>query len=398
MTNSVLVITAAALGYFVDIYDLLLFSIVRVQSLKSLGLGPSEITSVGVFLINAQMAGLLVGGLFWGIMADKKGRVQVLFGSILLYSLANLANGFVQNVETYALFRFLAGIGLAGELGAGITLICEILPSHRRGYATALIASIGISGAVFAGVLADHLDWRLCYEIGGAMGLGLLLLRFKIKESSIYLKHNVEKRGQFHRILFEPRLLLRYLKILGTGLPFWFVVGILITFAPEFTQDLKLEATPIAGLAVTSCYAGAMLGDLLAGLLSQRLKSRKKVILGFILATAIAISLHLLWPSHDLQGFYGHCFLLGLTAGYWALFVTISAESFGTNLRGTVATTIPNFVRGSVIPLSLSFKSLSAWQGPKVAALELAGFTVLIAIICLFWIEETYSKDLNYLD
>jgi MFS family permease len=393
----------AALGYFVDIYDLLLFSIVRVPSLKSLGLQPEAITEQGILLINFQMAGLLLGGILWGILGDRKGRIKVLFGSIFVYSLANLANAFVQGVPAYAACRFIAGLGLAGELGAGITLICEILPIQKRAYATAIMASVGISGAVVAGFLADVFDWRISYGIGGGLGLLLLALRLQAQESHMFLKISQKKEtsgpikaGNILGLFTNLRLLKKYFTVIGTGILFWFVVGILITFAPEFSTSLGLIEVPSSSLAVMFCYGGAMIGDLFSGLISQWLKSRRRAMMLYIFASGCVISFHILFPWPTLFGFYFKCGLLGLTAGYWALFVTLASESFGTNLRATVTTTAPNFVRGAVIPLTLIFRKLSPFGGLGMTALAMGLFLVVLSLFCVWRVEETFSKDLNF--
>ena len=251
-------VIVAALGYFVDIYDLLLFSIVRVPSLHALQVPDDQLLSKGIYLINMQMAGMLIGGIFWGILGDKKGRLSVLFGSILLYSAANIANGFVTNIDQYALLRFIAGIGLAGELGAGITLVAEVLPKEIRGYGTSLVASVGVLGAVLAYFVADMYDWRIAYFIGGGLGLALLVLRFNVFESGIF-KHIKEKntsRGNFFMLFTSKKRLLKYLRCIMIGLPIWFVIGILITFSPEFGKAIGLTEPVNAGKAVMFSYIG----------------------------------------------------------------------------------------------------------------------------------------------
>ncbi|NCW12433.1 MAG: MFS transporter, partial [Chitinophagia bacterium] len=177
----------AALGYFVDVYDLLLFTIVRQPSVLSIGSTMETIIVDSAHIINWQMSGLLIGGILWGVLGDKKGRLKVLFGSILLYSLANILTSFVQNVDQYAYCRFIGGIGLAGELGAGITLVSEMLPNNKRGIGTSMVAGIGLFGAVFAYFTFKFTnDWRLCYQIGGVLGFFLLILRVRVAESFMF--------------------------------------------------------------------------------------------------------------------------------------------------------------------------------------------------------------------
>ncbi len=393
-------VIVAALGYFVDIYDLLLFSIVRVQSLRDLGVADSAMLTSGIYLINMQMAGLLIGGILWGILGDKRGRLSVLFGSILIYSLANIANGFVTSVDQYALLRLIAGIGLAGELGAGITLVAEILPKEIRGYGTSLVASVGMAGAVLAYFIAEQFDWRNAYFIGGGLGLLLLLMRASIFESGMFthLKQQAVKRGNFLQLFASGPQFMKYLRCILIGLPVWFVAGILMTFSPEFGKALGLSEPIVAGKAVMWEYIGLAVGDLSSGVFSQYLGSRKKVLALFLLITASLVAVYLFVPFQSATVFYAICVGLGFGVGYWALFVTIAAEQFGTNLRATVATTVPNFVRGSInimTPLFLLFKE----QLGLISGAGLLGLLVIaIAFLGLWKMEETFGKDLDFLE
>jgi len=392
-------VIVAALGYFVDIYDLLLFSIVRIPSLRSMGVADSEMLVQGEYLIRAQMIGLLLGGIIWGIMGDKRGRLSVLFGSILLYSLANIANGFVTSVDQYALLRFIAGVGLAGELGAGITLVAESLPTRLRGYGTTLVATVGLMGAVLANYVAKTFDWQMAYFIGGGLGLILLVTRISVFESGIFLKVKEQdvQRGNFFQLFNQWERFKKFAGCILIGLPIWYVIGILITFSPEFAKAMNISGV-VAGDAVMFSYIGLAAGDLASGFISQALRSRKKTVFGFILLTLIFITIYLYWPFTSSAGFYTGCFFMGFGVGYWALFVTIAAEQFGTNLRSTVATTVPNFIRGSVVPLTFMFGYLREHLNILQAALIVGVFTILIAFWALRLIDETFSRDLNYLE
>jgi MFS transporter, putative metabolite:H+ symporter len=407
-------VIVAALGYFVDIYDLLLFSIVRRPSLISLGVPEDQLFSQGEFLLMAQMSGLLIGGIIWGIMGDKKGRLSVLFGSILLYSLANIANGFVATVEQYAVLRFVAGIGLAGELGAGITLVSEILPSRLRGYATTIIATVGLMGAVFANFIAKIFDWQVAFFLGGGLGLLLLLARVSVFESGMFLKTKASEviRGDFFQIFRKRTRLIKFLGCIFIGLPIWYAIGILVTFSPEFAKALSITGDVIAGDAIMFSYIGLAAGDLSSGLISQKMGSRKKVVAAYIFLTLFSILFYLFLPVRTSGVFYVACFVIGFAIGYWALFVTIAAEQFGTNLRSTVATTVPNFIRGTVVPLTLSFKFLRDLISQHYAhtlgvekahslgiiygALIVGIFTIAIAFVALRVIDETYGRELNF--
>ncbi|TAE16640.1 MAG: MFS transporter [Bacteroidetes bacterium] len=388
----------AALGYFVDIYDLILFSVVRIQSLESIGITGKQLSSEGMLPLHTQMLGMLVGGLLWGILGDKKGRLSVLFGSILLYSLANIANGFVTNLTQYAILRFIAGVGLAGELGAGITLVAEILPKEVRGYGTSLVGAVGMLGAVLAYIISTLFDWRTCYFIGGGLGLMLLVLRVSVFESGMF-QHTQKadvQRGNFLMLFSSFARFRKYLACILIGLPTWFVIGLLVTLAPEFSQELGFPTKAKAGMAIMFAYIGISLGDLATGLLSQWLRSRRKVVLLCVIGASLAIALYLLAPIKTMEFFYFNCFLLGFSMGYWALFVTIAAEQFGTNLRATIATTAPNFVRGALPLILLAYEWGKPVYGMVVSAMLVGSVVMGITLLALAFLEETFSKDLNY--
>jgi len=397
VTSSILV---AALGYFVDIYDLVLFSIVRIKSLKGLGLPDAALLSKGVLLLNMQMAGMLLGGILWGILGDKKGRLSVLFGSIFIYSAANIANGFVQNIEFYAWLRFIAGIGLAGELGAGITLVSEVMDKETRGFGTMIVATIGILGAVVAALVGDLFDWRTAYFIGGGLGLGLLFLRIGVYESGMFsnLRSKAVKRGSFSTLFKSPATAVKYLACIMIGVPIWYVIGILITFSPEFGAALGMAQIPDPGRSILFTYIGLALGDFTSGSLAQLFKSRKKIAATFILLTSIFIGTYLFFQGASLARFYGNCLALGFSIGYWAVFVTIASEQFGTNIRSTVTTTAPNFVRGSVVPLTFFFQKLKVPFGIIGSAAWVGAASLILALLALSFLEETHGKDLDYYD
>lgn len=393
-------IMVAALGYFVDIYDLLLFSIVRKTSLESLGITGDDLLTQGIHLLNMQMIGMLIGGILWGIIGDKKGRISVLFGSIFIYSTANILNAMVTTVDQYALLRFIAGIGLAGELGAGITLVSEIMPKESRGYGTTIVATIGILGAVVAAFVGKTFDWRTSYYIGGGLGIFLLLLRVGLYESGMFEKVKNEKveKGNFFSLFSNKQKMFKYINCILIGLPVWFVVGIFITFSPEFGKAFGLTVLPLAGEAVKYCYIGLSIGDLSSGLLSQYFKSRKKVVFGFLIFTALTMVSFILTGGISLFYFYLNCGIMGFAVGYWAIFMTIASENFGTNIRATVTTTAPNFIRGSVVPLTFLFELTKNPLGIKTSGLLLGFLTIVIALISLSRLDETYGKDLNYIE
>lgn len=400
-------VIVAALGYFVDIYDLLLFGIVRIPSLTELGLNAEEISRVGTSILNWQMGGLLLGGILWGVLGDKRGRLSVLFGSIITYSLANIACGFVADVtfmsptQYYALMRFVAGVGLAGELGAGITLVSEVLPKELRPLGTSLVAGVGLMGAVVAYFTVALFSWRMAFFVGGGMGLGLLLLRVKVIESGMFKEVSTQShvvKGNFFAFFTNAARLGRYLRCIGIGIPTWFVIGILATLSNEVGVALGIKEAIVPGLAIMWCYVGLAAGDLVSGVLSQWLASRKKAIALLMAFTIVMAGILLFGGVQSTRPFYALCVAMGFGIGYWAMFVTVGAEQFGTNLRATAATTVPNMVRGLLIPMTLSYQALK----PSLEVIPAAAVVGLVAfglgMYSILTIPETHGKDLNYLE
>ncbi|MEI6264385.1 MAG: MFS transporter [Sphingobacteriia bacterium] len=393
-------VIVGALGFFVDVYDLLLFGIIRKPSLSSLGLSPAEVLNQGEIIISVQMIGLLIGGILWGIMGDKKGRLSVLFGSILLYSLANIANGFVTTVPQYTLMRFIAGIGLAGELGASITLVSELLPKEKRGIASSVIAGFGIFGAVVAFFLKENFDWRTCYFIGGGMGLALLVLRVSIFESGLFkeLKETNIVRGNFWMLFKNKEIFFRYLKCILIGIPAWYVIGVLVTFSDQFGLAFGIpDVDP--GKAIMYQYGAIAFGDLTVGLLSNYLKSRKKALFIFYAITVFFMILYFLQDGGTAQGMYWICAGLGFGTGFSVVYITMSAEQFGTNLRATTAISVPNMVRGALPLIILLFKVLREYTGSYVTGGWVTGVILMgVATLAAFNIKESFGKDLNFVE
>lgn len=397
-------VIVAALGYFVDIYDLLLFSITRVVSLRSMGLPESAVLTQGESIIMWQMFGLLIGGIIWGIMGDKKGRLSVLFGSIILYSLANIANGFVQTPEQFKMVRFIAGLGLAGELGAGITLVSELISKEKRGIATSLVAGLGLTGAVVAFIMKENFDWRTCYFIGGGLGLALLVLRVTVFESGMFheVKNMDVQRGNFFMLFNNGKRFKTYLFSILIGLPTWFVIGVLVSFSDKFGKEFGIIEKIDPGKAVMYAYAAISIGDILIGFISQWLKSRKKALYLFYFITAFFMVLFFTvqWNGSAAK-MYWICAGLGFGTGFWAIFVTMGAEQFGTNLRATAATTIPNMVRGMlaifILPLFKWLRDIEGVgyvNGGIYAAIIIMTITIFAAIMT----KETFNKDLNFVE
>ncbi|MFN5023022.1 MAG: MFS transporter [Sediminibacterium sp.] len=397
-------VLVAALGYFVDVYDLLLFTIVRQPSVLAVGSTLETIIVDSAHIINWQMSGLLIGGILWGIIGDKKGRLKVLFGSILLYSVANILTSFVQTVDQYAYCRFVGGIGLAGELGAGITLVSEMLPKHKRGIGTSMVAGIGLFGAVFAYFTFQYTkDWRLCYQIGGGLGVFLLILRVKVAESFMFESAKLEniQKGNFFMFLNNKKRFSKYIKAILIGLPTWFVIGVLVNYSNKFATANYGENLIDSGRSVMFAYVGIATGDLIIGYVSQYFKSRKKALLLFYLLNIVGMVLFFSALNDSDDRMYAICGFLGFSTGYWAIFNQMAAEQFGTNLRATAATTIPNMVRGALPLINLLFldilqKSLG-WSIIQ-SGIFTGAIVMGITLIAFVFTEETYHKDLDYLE
>jgi putative MFS transporter len=397
-------VIVGALGYFVDIYDLLLFTIVREPSLRSLHVTDAQMIVASTRIINLQMIGLLIGGIIWGVLGDKKGRLSVLFGSIILYSVANFITAYVQNIDQYAWARFVTGIGLAGELGAGITLVSELLPKGKRGVGTSMVAGIGLSGAVIAYFTYYFTqDWRLCYKIGAVLGVLLLFLRISVVESGMFksVRQQSISRGNFFMFFTNSKRFRKYILAILIGLPTWFVIGILVNLSNRFAGELYGQKTLDSGRAIMFAYAAISIGDIFVGFLCQILKSRKKALfIYYILAMASGILFFSPWNSNN-TNMYIACALLGFSTGFWAIFVTMGAEQFGTNLRATAATTIPNMVRGSLPLINLMFVNLfqKTWGWSLIKSGIYTGTIVMIVtLIAAYFTEETFHKDLDYVE
>ncbi len=398
-------VIVGSLGFFVDIYDLLLFSIVRKSSFRDLGVAASDMKNIGENIISWQMLGLTIGGIVWGIIGDKKGRKHVLFGSIFLYSLATVANGFVTNIDQYTLLRFIAGLGLAGELGASITLTSELLPKEKRGIAAAIIATSGVMGTVtayFVHYLSNE-NWRLCYFIGGAMGIALLFLRVSVLDSKMYdtAKNAQVKMGNFLMILMNRERFFRYLRAITIGLPVWYVIGLLISFSDEFATRFGIVNFD-QPKALMLQYVALVFGDMGAGFLSNYIKSRKKTLLIFYgILSFFFILFFALKGGGSAFNMYLLCMGLGFGSGISVLYITMSAEQFGTNLRATAAISIPNLVRGFLPLILLLFKFLrgNSMLNNYVTAAWVTGVVVLaIGLVSVFFTHETFGKDLDFIE
>ncbi|GDX52821.1 MFS transporter [Bacteroidota bacterium] len=390
-------VIVAALGYFVDIYDLILYLLVRVPSLHAIGIPDAQMKEVSIQLFNYQMVGMLLGGIVWGILGDKKGRMTALFLTILIYSLANIANGFVETVEQYKWLRFIAGFGLAGELGLGITLVAESMSKESRGYGTMIVAAIGLLGTVLAYLISEW-GWRETYWLGGALGLALLGLRIYIHESGMFhqVKTQSVSRGNFLSLFNNRKQFTKYLLCILVGLPVWFVIGILITFSNEFAAYFHVDGGIVPSKAVVLHYIGASIGSIVTGVLGQVLHSRKKSLNISILSLLLFTIGYFFCFNASSTIFYTVIFLMGISQGYWGVFVTVASEQFGTNIRSTITTTVPNFVRGAAAIMTTLWQSMSVSMGIWNAAIIIGGVVILLSLIATYLMEETFGKELNY--
>jgi MFS family permease len=392
-------IALAGLGYFVDIFDLLLFAVVRVSSVRDIA-GEAQLLSAGTLLQNTQLIGMMIGGVAWGVLGDKRGRRSVLYGSILLYSLANLGNATATSIEAYVAWRFLAGLGLAGELGAALTIVSELVEPKERGLATTIVATMGVIGAVAAALVGGALPWRTAYVVGGILGLILLVVRFNVRDSAMFsrTRERITARGSIVHLLGTPSRVMRYLRAILIGVPVWFTSGLLVTFAPEFARTLGISGTVSAGTAVLCFYGATTFGDLTSGLLSQYWRSRRTSAGVFLALTATGVALYLGGVATTTTGFYGLYLWLGFSTGYWAVMVTMAVEQFGTDLRATVGTSVPTFVRATTVPMTLAWTMLQPSLGLTGAA-AVVGVVVFAAAGWAVWRQsETYGTDLDFVE
>ena len=391
----------AALGYFVDLFDLVLFSILRIPSLKAIGItDPDELTRVGKRLLDIQLTGMLLGGIAFGMLGDRFGRLKTLFGSILLYSVANILNAFVTEVWQYEVLRFVAGFGLAGELGAGITLVAELLPTARRGIGTTIVATIGLMGAVAAGIAGSWLPWNVCYLVGGVMGLLLLAMRVGVAESGLFegARSAAVQRGNPLQLLWPPRRFARFALVVLSAMPIWFVGGVMFVFAPEIGRAMGIAEPIDPARVIFWAYLGVVAGDVASGTVSQLVQSRTRTIIGFLAFLAAAIALFFQVAPRGPVPFYLMMSLVGAATGYWAIFVTTASEQFGTNLRATAATSAPNFVRAMAVPITSIWLAMKPGMGAVDATLTLGICCVAVGILAALALDETFHRDLDYLE
>jgi putative MFS transporter len=392
-------VIVAALGYFVDVVDLWLFSNFRVASLRDLGLPAEEVTTTGAYLLNCQQAGLLLGGLLWGVMGDRRGRASVMFGSILLYSIGNILNAFVVSVPQYAALRFLTGLGLAGEIGAGITLVCELLPRTKRGIGTTFVTGLGVAGAIAASLMGKYMNWRTAFFVGGIMGLTLLFLRTLTHDSSMFAKMQQQgqlRRGSLALLLFRRDNVRKFLGCIAVGAPVWLSVAIFSIFSLEVAPALGITE-PISVPDCLLCISiGMTAGDLGAGLLSQLLRSRKLPLLILLVLTCLTSIVITAGAVSTSMGYMTMVGFLGLFSGYWACLLTTSAEQFGTNIRATAATMVPNLVRATTIPMTIGFVTLKQYISIQNTVWVLVVIVFILAFLGLRTLKETFHTDLEY--
>lgn len=389
----------AALGYFVDVMDVWIFAANRVASLKDLGVPAEYILDVGVYLLNMQMGGMFLGGLLFGVMGDKFGRTRVMFASILAYSIGTLANAFVQDIHTYAALRFISGVGLAGELGLAITLINEILPKEKRGYGAGIIAGFGIMGGVVAALMAHVIDWRVSYAIGGIAGLILLAFRMKVHESALFSTvPDGTRRGSLWMLFSHRERAMKFIRWVCLTLPIWFIAGIMITFGPEIVK-MKYGIDITAAALIIVCTTAIAMGDFISAWISQIVKNRRVVIVFFMFTSLLAFLLFIetRLTLNEIEIFFLYI-LMSLGVGCWILCVTAASESFGTNLRATVTTAVPNFSRGSAVLTTLSIAGLKNYMSLIEAVLWVGLVVFSLAFWAILSAPETFGKPLDYLE
>ena len=430
-------VLAAALGYFVDLFDIVIFGVVRVASLADLGLEGAQITEWGIRLINLQMLGMLIGGFAWGLIGDRYGRRFALLATIFVFSIANIANAFVDNTLQYAVLRLLAGFGLAGELGAGIALVTELLPEKRRGYGTTIVSFLGLVGALTAAFVGSQFDWRTAYLVGGVMGLVVMALRFVgMAESALFEKQRDSGTSTARHavlmliaapliaalsaLLWGPPWLawllgalaavaalatsrrdfvMRFYAVAAVGVPIWYCSALFVNLGPEYGRVLALEGfDPRTFVATVLAWqaTGLALGSALTGVASEWLRSRQAVLWACLGALLVLVAL--LMQTRSVASYAYVMFAIGLFQGYWTAFITMSAEQFGTGVRATVASSIPNIVRAMTVPVTLSVSGLATGTSWVTATYAVGAIVFALALVALATLRETWGKDLDYVE
>jgi MFS transporter, putative metabolite:H+ symporter len=395
-------IIVSALGFFVDLYDIMALAAIGENSLRSIGIAEAAIKKELTYLQSMQMWGMLLGGFLWGIIGDKYGRLKVLFGSIILYSVFTLLNAFVTGINGYAACRFFAGLGLAGELGAGITLVSEQMRKEKRGLGPAIIAGFGVLGAIVAVIIGKNYDWKTVYIVGGTLGFGLLLLRLGVVESGLFTiarKSNIA-RGSFMVILKNKEHLKKFACILLVGMPGWFVNGVMMQLSNFISKSMGMNPLPDKGKVIIYFFIALSLGDVMGGVVSQWLKSRKKSIYIFLLLHLLMLVLFFTVAKNSVQLYYFIFAGLGLSVGFVIQLFTLAAEQFGTNIRTLVTSSGLNLVRGWVIPLAALFTWMN--EGLLIIEWKSAAVIAFVVVAVSFWalsqLEETFDKDLAFVN
>jgi MFS transporter, putative metabolite:H+ symporter len=381
-------------GYFIDIFDLVLFSTLRISSFEELKI--TDPTYWTVVFFNLQMTGILVGGIFWGKMADIKGRSWSFMGTILVFSIANIINGLTSSLTVYGICRFIAGFGLAGEMGSGIALICEKVPDEKRSLYLGFVSSLGCIGAVLSGWLGDIVYWRYLFIGSGFAGILLTLLRKNLLEPDLFRKTatlNIP-RGQWKTLFQSPPDLIRFILLIFLGIPMWYIIGILWSFSTEMTSTIGLNIFT-SGQAILWGYVGVWMGDMLMPFVSQFLKSRIFTIQICLIMMLLGVIYLFQFQPHSLLSFQLTHIFLGFTIGYWAVYATLCGESFGTNIRALTSTSLPSLIRFSSIPMMIIYQ-----YGRDENELNIAlgmGLTVLcISMITTYFIKDTFQKDIDF--
>jgi MFS transporter, putative metabolite:H+ symporter len=394
-------IIVSALGFFVDLYDIMALGAVGEASLKSIGITDKALLEKGVTTLqNWQMGGMVIGGFLWGIIGDKYGRLKVLFGSIILYSLFTLLNAFVLNLNQYVICRFIAGIGLAGELGAGITLVSEQMQKEKRGLGPAIIAGFGVLGAIVAVFISKIYNWQTVFIVGGVLGFCLLILRVGVVESGLFkiTQHTKVSKGNFLIILRNKNYLKKFICILLVGIPGWYANGILIQLTPYVSESMGMTVIPSKGTVIIYFFIALCVGDIMGGVISQWLKSRKKSIYLFLSLHAVMLLLFFTIGKTSVQVYYTIFAGIGFSVGFVIQLFTLAAENFGTNIRTLVTSSGLNLVRAWVIPCSLAYTWLNnnftilKWQ----SAAAIGFVAIVLALFALRQLDETFDNDLEF--
>ncbi len=403
-----IILLVTSLGNFVDYGDMFMASLVRNDAIVALGIAQTKeaVLAVGLNLESFQAVGFLLGCFTWGIFADKKGRLQVLYISTLVYSLANILNGLLSPEWSHVYYwyggcRLFSGWGLSAEFSVAITLIVEYFSVKKRIIGTMLMTGLGFLGVFLVSWLKfyTHILWNEFFIWGGVAGLVLLVFRFAAQESFMFLNQQTAaiKKGSLMTLLKQKKYSRQFFLTVWLVLPI-FLVQLILKFSPNISQQINSEIISIA-LVLLIYDAFSIFSDILGCYISYLFNNRMRVLKFYLILIFLALLGFAIWPPLTTFSWYWvYVPILGLANGYWGLWGTMIAELFGINVRATATTFIVNLSRSFVLILSITFKDLDLRYGFSISVIVLTLVTCGLAFWSVFKIPETAHKNLEYVE